>query len=549
MTNIIEQSMIINHLTQPQKQNNPKQSSLQSNQISLNSKNTQSWQSSKANIFDIQNHNMAIQQDQENVTNILISSGDLSQADVKENDIKFDGKQILNKVNHKQPFSQQDLFEIQTANQEKLSPQLIVMNTDNTTHHQIDKHKQVMLQIGNKNQNQNIQQTVQIVEQQAIQEEVVKPKPLDKQMIGNLKEIFQFYSKQSITANKYNTFEKLLQLSNIMILQKFMFFCKDFEIIDLEITNDLILKLGGKLDIIINKHKNQFKFNHKQNFIVTKFNLVEIYKKNANPQMELKYENFQMVIIKLAQITFPEQNDLFYNYLGLIDPKQYRRKMQLIGKPFNSKEHSEILTQEKLYERKIFLLPKPNARFESVKKERHTVEIHFPRVNLTERCRMKQKKNETVQKDASYINWDDLDDLQQQFDPKQFILEQDLGDKEDDYYLQEYAKHGQNVKAKIQNQIIKLKELFVQTPQISLESNNLSANHNKRKNNMLTTEVTRHSNNKSIDLYDISQKKKSLGQSPQNIELTNLEKQNQIYRIFLNQQSFKEKMVNKKNQF
>lgn len=35
-----------------------------------------------------------------------------------------------------------------------------------------------------------------------------------------------------------------------------MFFCKDFELIDLEITNDLILKLGGKLDIIINKNKN-----------------------------------------------------------------------------------------------------------------------------------------------------------------------------------------------------------------------------------------------------------------------------------------------------
>lgn len=61
-----------------------------------------------------------------------------------------------------------------------------------------------------------------------------------------------------------------------------MFFCKDFELIDLEISNDLILKLGGRLDLLSNKHKNQFKFNHKQNFIVTKFNLVEIYKKNAN---------------------------------------------------------------------------------------------------------------------------------------------------------------------------------------------------------------------------------------------------------------------------
>lgn len=71
-----------------------------------------------------------------------------------------------------------------------------------------------------------------------------------------------------------------------------MFFCKDFQLIDLEINNDLILNLGGKIDDFTNKKKNQFKFNHKQNFILSKFNLVEIYKKNANSQMELTKENF-----------------------------------------------------------------------------------------------------------------------------------------------------------------------------------------------------------------------------------------------------------------
>ena len=42
-----------------------------------------------------------------------------------------------------------------------------------------------------------------------------------------------------------------------------MFFCRDFKLIDLEITNNLIQKLGGKIDQFTNKKKNQFKFNHK----------------------------------------------------------------------------------------------------------------------------------------------------------------------------------------------------------------------------------------------------------------------------------------------
>ncbi|CAD8163796.1 unnamed protein product [Paramecium pentaurelia] len=546
MTNIIEESMIINHLTSPQKQNNPNQSPLHLTPILPNSYNHQSRQSSKANLLDLQNNKTVDQQDSENVDNPMSSLIDLTQDDAKENEPELDVKQVLTEINDPQTISFQELDEIQTGNQVQLQPKLIVMNTANTIHHQIEKHKQVILQIGNKNQNQHQQQTIQIIEQQQIQQDVNKPKPIDKKMIENLKEIFLFYSKQAITTNKYNTFDKLQQLSSIMILQKFMFFCKDFELIDLEITNDLILQLGGKLDIIINKNKNQFKFNHKQNFILTKFNLVEIYKKNANSQMELTLDNFQMIIIKLSQLIFPEQNDLFYEYLGLNNPKQYRKKMLIIGKPFNSKEQTEILTQEKLYERKIYLPPKPKIRFESVKKERQTIEIQFPKVNLTARCKMKQKQNETFDKNENCINWDDLDYLQQHFDPKQFILEQDLSDKEDDYYLKEYAKHGQMQKKKIQDQMINLKELQIKIPQISIESNILSSNNNKINNNMFTTGNTRTSNNKSFDLYDNQQKKKSVGQSPQNIELTCLEKQNQIYRAFLNQQSYRERMVNKK---
>ncbi|CAD8068318.1 unnamed protein product [Paramecium sonneborni] len=553
MTNIIEESMIINRLTSPQKLNNPNQSPLRLTPIQPNSHKHSSRQSSKANLLDIHNHkNNDHQQDSDNVINPMSSQVDLTQDDAKENELELDVKQVLTEINDQQTSSYQNLDEIQTENQTQ-QPQLLVVKNTNTIQHQIQKHKQIILkntQIANTIQNLHDKKILQQVEKEEVPQELNQIKKLDKSMIENLKEIYLFYSKQAITTNKYNTFDKLQQLSSIMILQKFMFFCKDFQLIDLEITQELILKLGGKMDeLTFKKKKNQFKFNHKKNFIVTKFNLVEVYKKNANPQMELSNENFQIVIIKLAQLIFPNQNELFYEYLSLNNPKEYRKKMQIIGKPFNSKEQNEVLTQEKLYERKIYLPPKPKLRVESVKKERKSLELQFPKVNLTTRCKKKNKLNETVDKEGSGINWDDLDDLQQHFDPKKFILEQDLSDKEDDYYLQEYSKHGYSLKKKIQDQMMNQKELQMKIPQISIYSNILSSNHkieNKPNNNMLTSGNTRPSNNKSFDLQDNSQRKKSIGLSPQNIEQTSLEKQNQIYRAFLNQQSYRERMVNKK---
>ncbi|CAD8089219.1 unnamed protein product [Paramecium sonneborni] len=553
MTNIIEESMIINRLTSPQKFNTPNQSPLRLTPIQPKTHKYSSKQNSKTNLLDIHNHKNVEQQDSDIVDNPMSSQFDLTQEDAKENELELDLKQVQTEINDQQTISYQNLDEIQPENQTQ-QPQLLTNKNANTIQNQIQKHKQIILkntQIAtNTIQNQHEQKQQQQVKQEEFSQEQSQSKQLEKQMVENLKEIYLFYSKQAITTNKYQTFDKLQQLSSIMILQKFMFFCKDFQLIDLEITKELILKLGGKInELTFKKNQNQFKFNHKKNFIVTKFNLVEIYKKNANSQMELSNENFQMVIIKLAQLIFPEQNELMYEYLSLNNPKGYRQKMQIIGRPFYSKEQQEILTQEKLYERKIYLPSKPKVRVESVKKERLSLEVEFPKVNLTSRCKKKYKLNETRDKEGSGINWDDLDDLQQHFDPKQFILEQDLSDKEDDYYLSEYSKHGQSLKKKIQDQMMNQKDLQIKIPQISIYSNILSSNHkieHKLTNNMLTSGNTRLSNNKSFDLQENSKRKKSVGQQPLKIEQANLEKQNQIYRAFLNQQSYREKMVNKK---
>lgn len=54
--------------------------------------------------------------------------------------------------------------------------------------------------------------------------------------------------------------------------------------------------------------------------------------------MELTLQTFLIVINKLAQLIFPNQHNLLFEFMGLKNPKLYRKKMTIIGKPFNSKE-------------------------------------------------------------------------------------------------------------------------------------------------------------------------------------------------------------------
>lgn len=62
--------------------------------------------------------------------------------------------------------------------------------------------------------------------------------------------------------------------------------------------------------------------------------------------MELSLETFKDTIKRIATTIFLDLNclEMLYQYLGLPDHKIYRKKMTLIGKPFYSKEYSEIVT-------------------------------------------------------------------------------------------------------------------------------------------------------------------------------------------------------------
>ncbi|CAD8148559.1 unnamed protein product [Paramecium pentaurelia] len=253
----------------------------------------------------------------------------------------------------------------------------------------------------------------------------------------NLKEIYKFYSKQAQTSNKQNTFDQLHQIQQVMTLQKFMYFCKDFELIDLEINNDFVYQHTGQA---VTKQFNKIKYKHKEkeNFIVTKVILVEIFKKCSNIQ-ELTYQEFQYALIKIADIIFPVENSLraLYNYLGVHDQKIYRKKMVVVGKPFNTKDQSEILTQEKLCSRRLILPAKPKPRAESFKQEPPIINAN--NISFQEKPK-NSAKNLQKQKEKSnnLINWEDIGNVTKEFDPKELLLEQDLSDKEDEYYLQEY---------------------------------------------------------------------------------------------------------------
>ncbi|CAD8051948.1 unnamed protein product [Paramecium sonneborni] len=259
----------------------------------------------------------------------------------------------------------------------------------------------------------------------------------EKNVDTNLKEIYRFYSKQAQTSNKQTTFDQLHQIQQVMTLQKFMYFCKDFELIDLEINNDFVYQYTGST---ATKPINKIKYKHKEkeNFIVTKLILVEIFKKCSNIQ-ELTFQEFLIALIKVGDLIFPVDNSLkaIYDYLGVHDPKIYRKKMVVVGKPFNTKDQGEILTQEKLYSRRLILQTKPKLRSDSYKYEPPVANIN--NISIQEKPK-NLAKNQQKQKEKSnnLIKWEDLGNVTKEFDPKELLLEQDLSDKEDEYYLQEY---------------------------------------------------------------------------------------------------------------
>ncbi|KAM3135796.1 hypothetical protein pb186bvf_012049 [Paramecium bursaria] len=297
---------------------------------------------------------------------------------------------------------------------------------------QISKHK-IILQSPRQKQIANAYQIKQIESEVERNILVQKFKQItEEQLNKNLQEIYLFYVKQGMLKGKLNTFDDLYYQANNMTLQKLMFFCKDFRLIDLEITPALIKQLGGQQQ----KRKIHKLYKHNQNLIVNKFLLVEMFKKCCKSQQELQFPEFNNFLNKLGEIIFPDENSiqLLYEYLEVKEPSKYRKKMILVGNAFNSREPTQKLTQEILINRRVILPPRPRAI--SVRQD-----DSLPQIIINP-----QKKEISNYKKTTkdLMKWDDLNQVPADFDPKDLLLEQDLSDKEDQIYLNEYQMDKKN---------------------------------------------------------------------------------------------------------
>ncbi|CAD8117875.1 unnamed protein product [Paramecium sonneborni] len=554
MTNFIEESIIINHLTSPQNFNNPQQHQFNLNSVSIHQTPHNSLDYSKI----VENDNI------EKVVNPMSSLSHLSSDHLSKENSDPELKQVLTEINDSQRFSQENLQELQMC-QETQIKQNQLNSMSELQQQQIDKHKQIIMKKNcqfnfvnsfNSYLNQNYQKPsspINHIQKHQIQSQYTN---LDQDLLENLKEIYKFYSKLPITTNKYQTFEKLQQLSHTMILQKFMIFCKDFNLIDLEISNDLISLLGGKINNLPKKQINyNYKNNNKSNFILTKFYLVQIYKQNADKNMQLNFQNFIILIQKLADQLFPLQDYLLHEFLNLKYPRIYRRKMALIGKPFNSREQSEIMTLEKLNERKNILPQKYKRRSESTKKQEDIYHLQFPKISRktnTFQC-YSPLEDKQQNEGSNSLQIEDLNDQKQNLDPRRLFVDNKNYDEYSPQHYQ-YFKEQQNKQIKLSDQINFSK--IYKGQQVSLQSNILGSHHkcdkqiNNSRNqleisqNMMVSGITRLTNLKSFDNQD-NITKKSPSYSPQHRELCNLEKQYKIRQGFVNQQSCREKQVKK----
>lgn len=57
---------------------------------------------------------------------------------------------------------------------------------------------------------------------------------IDEKRNANLNEIYSFYCKQTSVNGKHATFERLSQESTVMTMGKFMYFSRDFKLMEIE---------------------------------------------------------------------------------------------------------------------------------------------------------------------------------------------------------------------------------------------------------------------------------------------------------------------------
>lgn len=132
-----------------------------------------------------------------------------------------------------------------------------------------------------------------------------------------LETVFDFYCKQSYATGKNATFDRIKHESNILTMNKFMLFCRDFAVIS-----------GSKQD---NEEVELLKMP----------DLVEIFKKHSINHKEMTFQQFTEALQKIAERMFPSNEaslSQLHNYMGVNDEANFREQVRRLKIPYVFKE-------------------------------------------------------------------------------------------------------------------------------------------------------------------------------------------------------------------
>ncbi|KRX03882.1 hypothetical protein PPERSA_04760 [Pseudocohnilembus persalinus] len=202
---------------------------------------------------------------------------------------------------------------------------------------------------------------LQIVKQPVEQSLIKKQKQLSKEEIRkkNMNEIFLFYCRQQYTQAPKYSFDRILYECHTMNLSNFLLFAKQFKI------NNYCLKLTKKM-------------------------LPQIFKKVSNNYKDLTFQEFQIILEKIALLMFEDKDEelpnefdkieAFYKYIGVDDANFYRKHMHILNPPFNIQDPIGFRHLPKDRDRNIEIKKIPGklaAELDKRKKERQMLVKKF----------------------------------------------------------------------------------------------------------------------------------------------------------------------------
>ncbi|CAD8049948.1 unnamed protein product [Paramecium sonneborni] len=428
-------------------------------------------QNQKKNIEKKQNQQYVQNQEQDQKQGKLVKeeSNTVENQVVQVQELKNDDKEIINYSQTSNNQGNKDVKQVSINNLIKQIPTEISdqklekkqLDEDELNNERVHKGSQQIEKLKSiikspKSGSSQIQSGDPSLDKSILLEKIQKQKKNEQQynqmMETHLNEIFQFYTKQFINPIKLLTKDQIFEKKQVLNLQQFMHFCKDFKLIDLLVTNDFILKYAGSKSqkpLYKIKYKNRVK----DSYVITKQILEEIFQKSSGIK-QLSFSEFQYSLIKIADIIFPVSGSgsvkALNSYLGLHDPEIYSKKLTKVEDLNQSRMQDQGKINIKSEVKKVLPQIQNKPKIES-QKIQDTFEIS-KFIQIQQNNPSKFQQNNKYQ--ANSIRWEDLGGSDKDFDPKKLLFEEDITDQEDALYLKEYmiTKQGISKKQEFQKQ-------------------------------------------------------------------------------------------------